>query len=291
MNVIAPEKIDDITIGDIVTIHNSSYIMCNEPLCFGYSFISTHDKHLNNIFDISELNIKQYIKDEPVNLKCHVDIAKNIDKIETMFQFYDNKIQDIVKVVRYFTYTSDHMCVYYYPFLGKIYHTDPTNLIDIRSALRKSNDVLQYSYLFTTAEKRLLFRSTLLKSVPKIDEILMECADNDKNTHYTNAQAFESFLDIYGIKFDINSVKDDSSMRHYKNNSGRPIKEVIEDFLKETKSKRKFGLAFNDKGDAFISDTLTDDNAQFFYDTIECQYIFRDDILGILSEKFLFYID
>ena len=156
--IIEPEKIESISIGDIVTIKGAPFIICNDAYGFGYTFISTKisDSGVQNPFDLSAINISGNLKSNHIILKTHVDIVDNINKMNTMVELSNYEIKNIVKVVRYFYYTDSQLCLYYYPFLGKVYHTKSINLVDVHSLPKKSNELLKYSSLLTKDEEAFL---------------------------------------------------------------------------------------------------------------------------------------
>ena len=156
--IIDPEKIENISIGDIVTIKGAPFIICNDAYGFGYTFISTKisDSGVQNPFDLSAINISGNLKSNHIILKTHVDIVDNINKMNTMVELSNNEIKNIVKVVRYFCYTGSQLCLYYYPFSLKVCHVAPVNLVDIHSLPKKSNELLKYSSLLTKDEEAFL---------------------------------------------------------------------------------------------------------------------------------------
>ena len=111
---------------------------------------------MSDLFDVSMLDIKNYLKNEHATIKNSIDIKNNIDKMHTMIELSNDEIKNIIKEVRYFFYTNSQLCLYYYPLLGKVYPIAPINLVDIKSLLKKSNDLLKYNNLLTTDEERLL---------------------------------------------------------------------------------------------------------------------------------------
>ena len=101
-------------------------------------------------------NVSGNLKSNHIILKTHVDIVDNINKMNTMVELSNNEIKNIVKVVRYFCYTDSQLCLYYYPFSGKVCHIAPINLVDVHSLPKKSNELLKYSSLLTKDEEAFL---------------------------------------------------------------------------------------------------------------------------------------
>ena len=288
-NIIAPEKIGNFSLGDTISYNCHGYMISIDS-CYTKRYVLKNiEQSEGNLTIDSKEDLEKILTNSSEIIR--LDIANRINIYKTIVSLTDDHIAtDIYKVISSYNNNCE---VYYNCISGRVYDAPLTSHCrDVLLYLSYPLSFTDYINILSINENKQLFDSIKLKSVPNINETSMLCDDSNIDVNYSSALDFESYIDSHGIMLDVTDSINNEQLKHYKNDSAKSTKEIIKDFLKDTKSKRKFGIAENrNKTMTLISDKMTDEEAQYEYDSVSSQFFYISDILDTLSEKFLLYID
>lgn len=163
------DKFGDISIGDIVSMNGSSYVIYNDMLnenSYGMENVESTCEP-TNLVNLTRDIIESFIKKDGLKLKAKKNISKCIKSSYTLVSLSeDKKINDIIKTVFY----NEECVLYYHPLIGKLYnfHEDNVHLF-LEESMRVSNDALNYIHLFSKEEAEKVLKDISIDKVSKIN--------------------------------------------------------------------------------------------------------------------------
>lgn|SRR5574344_403810 len=164
------EKFKNISIGDIVTIHDIQYVFLNNYDCNNYLFVV--NRNIPNIF-VEKFELEEYVKDN-VTQKSHVSILKKIKTSRTEFYFHENGQVEVGKKIIY-NMNDEECALFFYPYIGKLYDCNvgyPYTVDEVIQCFpEKVNILLDYDNCLTLEEKKTILTSKEICCIPKISII------------------------------------------------------------------------------------------------------------------------
>lgn|SRR5574344_1972533 len=164
-NVAELDKFGDISVGDVVSLNGSSYVLCNDIINDGkYEMENTEHSSLNQL-DLTRSAIERYIKDG-LKLETKMNLNKYLKISSTLINLSDDKkVDDIIKMIYYIK----GFLFYYHPLTGKLYNFNMSSThIFLEDAIRISGDVLNYTRFFSKDEMTKILKETSIDRVNKI---------------------------------------------------------------------------------------------------------------------------
>ena len=162
------DKFGDISIGDIVSMNGSSYVIYNDAFnegMYGMENVVSSGASMSQI-DITKNLIESFIQKDGLKLKEKKNIHKCIKSSYTLVSLTeDRKVADIIKTLYY----NEECTLYYHPLIGKLYNFNDSNShLFLEDAIKISDDILNYIHLFSKEEITKTLKDISIDKVNKI---------------------------------------------------------------------------------------------------------------------------